>query len=1084
MLNQLTKPTQSYITLAEALNERRLSTDDLAKKAADLPPLTLDLLNDLSECATAESLQSPRLGWAIMTVTDAAAQHQDDDLLSALAAWHLGRLANEYGRPKRTRDPLDRAERLFRDLNKPNWLAAVTWQRHALPWASANLSLAVNELESAVAGLENSSPPLKVYTPHCRLTLAYAKLLKGGSEDLSDLLEGCLNHFTAAGDRLNQARTLFVHSGYLRRNAPFQEAKAASFEGFELAQSINAAADIGRFYCQIGYNHWLCDGNYEAAAESFQTAIDLFQGLDIPGWLAQCQDGLAQIYIMTGRLSEAGQLLQSSLSIFKEEEAPGQLPPTQLTAGWLEMLRGNYQSSLDYLKQSEDGYRKSGKQAMIPVVQMHQGETNLLLGRFQQSLQNLEQAYTILETLDSQSRLAECSLRFAQLWTTLDNPQNAQQALAKLKEHAQEADHASALLAYYFISADLFNHQRKSNEAIESLNEALQLAQKQKNPSMLALCRRQLARAYTQQEKLELAIEQLTLAETSIREMGLRHEQAACLLIWGDIYRQQSRRQSAMEAWNEAEELSRDILPDLNWQAAAALAELATEKNKNQEALAHYRQMVKSLRLLRQGFWQPELAGGYLIRPSAPLNQAILLTARIGRHQDSLTFIEESKAQTTARRIQAQALFQEFELIPAKVQEMTAEIRWLQKDLRTSDAGLFTPSRSAEYENKYLQLQEKIDAYSEQLNRLQREQIDDAHVPINDSFNIEQFRLLADKHLGTDWLALNYYQAGGQLICFLLSPNTATAYYIQVPDALELAFEKLQHPQGINEKLLHRILKGAGETLIPSAVQKYLKENTVLIISPHGDLHQLPWTALHINGPTYCPLVDVVTPVIVPSFQTLTLLWQRETNGPVKANGILLAVSDFQGRHPTLPAVRQEAQRLIPFLGENGRILLDQDATASALLSTMRNKSNNQQYEFWHIASHAFYDEHSGRLSGLALYDQDFLIDELWLLAPLPGLVTFSACGSSKSHLFEGDEHVSLTTTCLTAGANHVVGSIWDVQDTRMPSIMADFYSRLLHPQEGTAVPVSQALAQAQRLAWKSGESWQQWAGFRCTGRP
>jgi hypothetical protein len=60
--------------------------------------------------------------------------------------------------------------------------------------------------------------------------------------------------------------------------------------------------------------------------------------------------------------------------------------------------------------------------------------------------------------------------------------------------------------------------------------------------------------------------------------------------------------------------------------------------------------MIASLRLLRQGFWQPELAGSYLKRPSTSLDQAILLCAQNGRHQDALTFIEETKSQTTARR--------------------------------------------------------------------------------------------------------------------------------------------------------------------------------------------------------------------------------------------------------------------------------------------------------------------------------------------------------------------------------------------------------------------------------------------------
>ncbi|NIV13045.1 MAG: hypothetical protein GWN62_17705, partial [Aliifodinibius sp.] len=54
-------------------------------------------------------------------------------------------------------------------------------------------------------------------------------------------------------------------------------------------------------------------------------------------------------------------------------------------------------------------------------------------------------------------------------------------------------------------------------------------------------------------------------------------------------------------------------------------------------------------------------------------------------------------------------------------------------------------------------------------------------------------------------------------------------------------------------------------------------------------------------------------------------------------------------------------------------------------------------FKFLHVASHAFADTLSGRLSGLAFYDRDVWLDELRGCAPFPGLVTLSACSGSKS---------------------------------------------------------------------------------------
>lgn len=1075
----MTRPAQPHIALAAALTDLPLTAEPLsAAKAVALPPLTADLLDKLAVYTLHIGLQSPRQGWTLMAAADKLACIQDNDFLAAKAAWYLGRAANEYGRPHLAVEPLNRAETLFTALNEPGWLAAVTWQRHALCWAAPDLALAVRELESAAATLANAPGPLLAYAPHCQLTLAYARLLLGDHDGLLTLLEQLRDTFAAANDPLHQARTLFLLSGLYRRTTPFTKAKEASLEGMVLARSVNAAADIARFHCQIGYNHWLCDGDYEAAADSFQQGIEQFAALNIPGWTAQCQEGLAQIYMMTGRLSEAGRLLQTALKTYQQEQVYGQQAHAWLSAGWLESLKGNYHHSLKHLQQSEAAYQKTGNQKMIPVVQMHLGDTHLQLGRFQQALHQLEQAYSRLESLNLAGRLAECGLRLAHLWTLLGDSTRAFAYLEKVKTHALEAGHASALLAYHFRLAEYHDEQADAQKTLEALSAALDHAQRQQNPHIEAQCRRQLAKTYARQRQLTNAIEQLTLAQSHLNEMELPHEQATCFLIWGDIYHQQGRPQKAAAAWKEAEQISRTLMPDLNWQAAAALAQLTEESGRKAEALDHYRQMIDSLRLLRQGFWQPELAGSYLKRPSAALNQAVLLSAQSGRHADTLTFIEETKAQATARRIQAQALFRELNLMPEAARSMMAEIRWLQEKLRTADTRPLIPFRSAETGSHYSQLREKIDRYIELLNRSQREQIDNSRIPAPDGFQIEQFCRQANQHLGHNWVALDYYQAGPQLVCLVLTPTQLTACPINLSADLMTAIESLQRLQNPNSRLPLAFLADVGRTLIPAAVQEHLHDRKTLLIAPHRDLHRLPWAALPVPGPAYRPLVDAATPVIIPSLHTLSLLWQRETAESKYVSGLLLAVSDFHGRHPPLPAVHQELEQLKPFLNGRSRILLDQEATAPALLA------ETASYDFWHIASHAFHDEHSGRLSGLALYDRDLWLDELWQLAPLPSLVTFSTCGSSRSHLFEGDEHVSLTTTCLTAGANQVVGSIWNVVDAGIPGIMTDFYTRLRHPKNGTAVPVAEALAQTQRRAWAGGESWPQWAGFRCTGRP
>jgi CHAT domain-containing protein len=227
---------------------------------------------------------------------------------------------------------------------------------------------------------------------------------------------------------------------------------------------------------------------------------------------------------------------------------------------------------------------------------------------------------------------------------------------------------------------------------------------------------------------------------------------------------------------------------------------------------------------------------------------------------------------------------------------------------------------------------------------------------------------------------------------------------------------------------------------------------------------------------------------MLPSLHSLTQLWERDAvrYRPV-GDGLILAVSDFQGRHHPLPQTMREVEamsRACP----GSQVLHDEAATWPAFYNLAAGQGL-VHFSFLHMASHAFHDNVTGRLSGLALYDRDVWLDELWDCAPLPKLVTLSACSGSKSRLYEGDEHVGLVTTCLAAGAQHVVASLWPVLDQDAVNLMVAFYSYLTANQRVagpriTAYGVARALALAQRAAWQAGKAPTQWGGFCCTGLP
>jgi CHAT domain-containing protein len=220
------------------------------------------------------------------------------------------------------------------------------------------------------------------------------------------------------------------------------------------------------------------------------------------------------------------------------------------------------------------------------------------------------------------------------------------------------------------------------------------------------------------------------------------------------------------------------------------------------------------------------------------------------------------------------------------------------------------------------------------------------------------------------------------------------------------------------------------------------------------------------------------------SLHSLALLWERNKKSPHTPishdrAGLLLGLSKFKTGRPSLPQAAYEIERLSRLLKiENDHILADENATWESLLSK-QGEEGLSHLSFCHIATHGTHDKRTGRLSGIALYDQDIWLDQLWECAPLPQLVTLSACDSSRSIVYAGDEHVGLPITCLAAGAQTIIGSLWPIRDEKAPQLMVDFYTYRL-----AKTSPAQALAMAQQQAIRRGDDIRDWSGFLCRGEP
>ncbi|MDX1662454.1 MAG: CHAT domain-containing protein [Candidatus Promineifilaceae bacterium] len=1073
-----------------------------ASVAAQLPRLTLPLLSALGEEAEGLARQRPKLAWLTLALAQRAARQAKSPQLYALASWHVARAGNEWVRPQVVANAVAEALPLFRRLGLPGWVAACIWQENALPWTRPSFEAARDALTHALAELEAAAvdnPEFSLFGLRCRLDLAYAQLLTGAYEAAQRDVERCRVAFSESGDRLYLARCNFVQAALSYRQGDVTSALACARDGLETFESCSSAADVARATCQIAIIESKRALEHERTLALLDEAEARFTSLDLPLWIAQCQHSKARVHRLLGHLEVARSELEGARTIYEEFDIPGLMADAFLDSGWVEMAFGNVALSRELLEKALAANRRIASPLGAALCQMHLGDVYRYMGRYQQALTMLEQAAATFSDLKQVGSETECNLRLATVWATLNDAEQADLFLDRALTNVG-ATGQSGVSAYIQLRRAATRLQAGNAEAaLPLLAEADQAAKRGENRLLESIVQRQMGAALCAAGRHEETPPYLEAASKSFREMGLPEEEAATALAWARYHEQAGSASEAGRYYRLTLTHEERISPTFVWQAYDGLAQQAADSGNLERALVHYERAVEALARLRRWFLQPGLAGGYLAQPALMLERAISLGAAAAQESGSdsaqaaervLRFIETAKAGAIANQLVQRwadatgndwADGDDAQRSDEKRSLLAAEIAWLRHRLevvRQADRRL---QQSEEEIELVRQLQEKIAQFDLEAGRLERAAHSASGGAAGARFSLSAFRAAAGRALGEKWVALDYYLSDQALTTVLITAEEVQVLSRRRTPAVRIALRQCAQAAQAGRRLPTRHLQNVGQWLFPGAVRAHLHPDTPLLIAPHGVLHRLPWAGL-IPAHSEQPLVYHAIPAIVPSLTTLRLLWRRAAQADERAmpmqGGLLLAISDFGDRYPSLPEVRREAKGIGAHEDLVAAMLIDQQASWPRLQEAA-GASGLRAFSFLHIASHAFHDPLSGRYSGIALADRDVLLDDLWQCAPLPPLVTLAACSGTRSRVFPGDEHMGLTSTCLTAGAGRVVGSLRPVQDPHAADFMTSFYEHLAagHGAAG-------ALASAGRVAASCGVPFEAWASFICVGAP
>jgi CHAT domain-containing protein len=241
--------------------------------------------------------------------------------------------------------------------------------------------------------------------------------------------------------------------------------------------------------------------------------------------------------------------------------------------------------------------------------------------------------------------------------------------------------------------------------------------------------------------------------------------------------------------------------------------------------------------------------------------------------------------------------------------------------------------------------------------------------------------------------------------------------------------------------------------MLVSPAAALLRPNTPVIILADGILSQLNFETLLVpsaaagTAPSAASNVKMhylLGDLIVSSAPSLAMLGAQEPMG--RANGKILLIGNPDSPDqdfPSLPFFGLEMSRIEGhFSSPEISTLERQQATPAAYLA-----SDPHSYTYIHFVSHAVASLTSPLDSAIILSNSAGHEDSYKLYAreiihhPIHAqLVTISACYGSGTRTYAGEGLVGLSWAFLNAGAQQVIGALWEVSDDSTPRLMDKLY--------------------------------------------
>ena len=874
-----------------------------------------------------------------------------------------------------------------------------------------------------------------------------------------EMLRASLAISQEIGNRSEQGKTLssigrveYVLASYSAASGHYRQAIA-------IFQDLHDSVSEGSVRNNLGLAlHQL--GDFKSSLEEYQHALALYQSSNFDRGMSDVIGNIGLHYLDLGRYEEALNYYQQSLPISERLNSDPEMSLDLGNIGFCYSALGKTADALQSFARAEALARSAGQTKELADWQKGQGSAYLIAGQYDQALAHYKLSRDTYEKAGYRRELIDILGDLGQLHLSVGDFASAQADFRKAIEVSRSIHHPRGVMQNLVALADLESRRKRFAEAVPLLRQALDQARAVGEQTTLASGEIQLALAYRELGRLDSAQNSATQAAHIARDSGAPALIAGAEYAQGEVARSQGEFSDSLEHLDAADaELTGASIPDLSWRVGFARGQVFEKLERDEEALAAYRQAIEIIEDVRGQLSEERFRSGYLEDKFQVYVAIVEVLLRMGRVDDAFLFAERLRARSFLDLINRQTPPGR---TPEQVQQemsLRGRIRKLQGMIEDEDSKPEAERKRAALDRYSSELADSERAYLQFLDDLERTDPRYAQVRLVSvpSLRDVQARIPGDTAL------VEYLVGGKEVSIFVVRSDSIRAKSVPMRAAdlrgkVELLRDLIAREQGESWRLPARSLYQA--LVQPVRDQGWLAGTKRVYLVPHGILHYVPFAALPTSAaPAGHLLIDDFEIAYLPAASALVFAPDNALTRP----GALVVAPAFTRLHFT----QDEAHSVAGDFNQDGRLLLGKEATKTSF------ESLAGQYGVLHLATHGFFNRSNPALSGVVLEpdasgDGRLEVHEILGLHLDARLVTLSACETALgsgyfSDVPAGDDLVGLTRAFLFAGSSSVLASLWEVDDRSTMELMRGFYQQFGHADKVSS------LAEVQRLMRRSG---------------